>query len=68
MYHNRLQEFDNRAPQTAGGESSRLMELVQPNLEKIGDAIVTAVRRKPLAGIAVGLTIGVALGCLIKRR
>lgn len=69
MVQNRIYQYDNVAGSSGeDDEKNQFLEFMQPALEKVGDAIANTVRKQPLAGVAVGLTIGVVLGCLIKRR
>lgn len=68
MFKNRFKDHVSLAKPAEDQDSNQLFEAVQPALERVGDSITNAIRRQPLAGIAVGLIIGVALGCVVKRR
>lgn len=41
---------------------------VTSNLQQVGELLDSTIRQRPVASLAVGLTLGVILGWVIKRR
>lgn len=66
MVDNRLKKYDVHPPHR--GDQTALAESIAPPVRQATKAISRLIQDHPLISVAVGVTAGVALGCLIKRR
>jgi|GEM_PF-2888512 len=65
---NRLQEFTNALGGPVAGEAPQSWEDVQERMKPLLERVRKTIADYPGPSLAAAVTVGVLLGCLIKRR